>query len=318
MTTTLGKAPARGLSSVAARLALTLGVLAVSTSGPFFVMAKVSAVASTFWRTLLAGALSLMIAWVRGSLSLALVTRHARALACGGLLFGLHLLLWVEAFALTDYASNLLLLVVQPLSAALIGWRMGQPLPRGARLALCLAAVGMACVAGSDFALGPRALLGDLLCVLAGVLMALFFVTAQRARSALPLELFMGITLLVSALTALPFALLTDTPFLILSWRSWLWIGLIVCVTTLLGHGLMNLAARSLSLFTVNISIVLEPLLAIMLGALMFGASMTASQLVGGALLVISVLVSMLSDQKGRADPAEVTSLAPARHQVAP
>ena len=49
-------------------IALLFGTLAVSTSGPFFMMAKMSAFAAVFWRTALAGLIAITVARVRGSL----------------------------------------------------------------------------------------------------------------------------------------------------------------------------------------------------------------------------------------------------------
>jgi drug/metabolite transporter (DMT)-like permease len=68
-----------------------------------------------------------------------------------------------------------------------------------------------------------------------------------------------------------------------------------VMVTTLGGHGLLNYAARTLSLFTVNIVIVLEPVLAILLGAWLFGASISWPQAVGGLLLSAAVIPLLLA-----------------------
>jgi drug/metabolite transporter (DMT)-like permease len=273
--------------------ALFVGLFAVSTSGPFFVMAEVDAYAAVLWRTLLAGLLGLAIAAARGALNMRDVARHARALALGGVLLGAHFLLWIKAFDLTDYASNLLLLVSQPLFGTLLGRAMGQTTPRHAWLALGLSLLGMGLIAGADISLGPRALLGDLLCIVSGLVIAVFYAAAREARSALPLDVFMGATMLVAAATALPVALAAGVPLAGYPAESWLWIAAIVVVTTLGGHGLMNLAARDVSMFELNLVIVLEPVIAIGLGALMFGATITLLQVVGGALLSAAMVIGL-------------------------
>ena len=70
----------------------------------------------------------------------------------------------------------------------------------------------------------------------------------------------------------------------------------LVLVTTMGGHGLMNLAARGLRLFTVNVVIVLEPAIAIGLGVLLLGETVTARQVAGGAILAASVVIALLPD----------------------
>jgi drug/metabolite transporter (DMT)-like permease len=103
----------------------------------------------------------------------------------------------------------------------------------------------------------------------------------------------MGGAMLVASAVALPVALLADVPLWGFASPSWAWLGAIVIVTTLGGHGLLNLAANHVPLFTLNVVIVLEPVVAIALGALLFRAHVTSLQCVGGALLGSAVLIGM-------------------------
>jgi len=275
------------------RLFLLLGLIFVSTSGPFFVMSKVDAYAAVFWRTALSGVLGLAIAQLRGALDLRTLRTHARGLLLGGLLMGGHFLLWIKAFDLTDFASNMLLLVAQPIIATVLGASLGEPTPRLAWLAIGTAICGMLLIAGADLSLGPTALLGDGLCIVAGGLIALFYVVARDARRELSMDAFMGATMLIAALLALPVAWWAGVPLAGFSGTSWAWLLAIVGITTLGGHGLINLAARDVSLFTLNLVIVVEPAIAIALGALLFGASITALQGAGGLVLALAVVIGL-------------------------
>ncbi|MET0283569.1 MAG: DMT family transporter [Polyangiales bacterium] len=285
------------------RVALLLGLLGIATSGPFFVMSGLQPFSAAFWRTLLAGSLAMLIARLRGELDLSLLRRHARGLVLTGLLFGTHFLLWVKAFELTDFASNLLLLVAQPVSAALLDRMLGRALPPRALLSLGLAMAGMLLVAGADISLGPRALLGDAMCVVAGFLGAMMYVSGLEARRALSMNAFLGSTCLVASCLALPVALIADVPLWCFSATSWQWLLAMVVITTLLGHGMLNTAARTLSLFTVNIVIVLEPVLAILLGAWLFGASIGWLQVAGGVLLTAAVFPLVFAARPTNASP---------------
>jgi drug/metabolite transporter (DMT)-like permease len=215
--------------------------------------------------------------------------------------------MWVEAFELTDYASNLLLLVFQPIMAAFLAARLGERLPRHAVLAVVLSVFGLALIAGSDFALSRRALFGDALCLVAAIAITLFYVVTSRVRRVLSVEVFLASIMLVCAAVSLPVALVTGVQLWGFSAPTWGWIGAIVLVTTLMGHGLMNYAANHVSLFTLNIVIVLEPAVGIALGALLFGAGVTVTQLLGGVLLGASVVFGM---RKGREEAAVPASAA--------
>jgi drug/metabolite transporter (DMT)-like permease len=265
-------------------------------------MAGISAYGAVFWRTVLAGALGLGIALVRGALKPAQLLEHARGLALGGLLMGAHFLLWIKAFDLTDYASNLLLLVAQPLFGTLLGRALGEATPRSALPALALSLLGMGLIAGADLTLGARALLGDALCILAGLLIALFYAAARQARRALPLDVFMGSTMLVASLLALPVAYLSGVPLWGYGEASWSWLWALVIITTLGGHGLMNLAATRVSMFELNLVIVLEPVIAIAMGALMFRATITPLQVAGGLLLGAAMLVGLRREARVTAE----------------
>ena len=99
----------------ASYVALFTGLVLVSTSGPFIVASGVPATTLVFWRMALAGAAFLAWSIVRGRRLLA--PGLLRPIALGAFLLAAHFVLWVKAFDLTDYSSNLLLLVAQPIVA---------------------------------------------------------------------------------------------------------------------------------------------------------------------------------------------------------
>ncbi len=283
--------PAPSRPAPGGHLALFAGLVLVSTSGPFVVKAGMDAVAVVLYRTTLAAAIFLAFAALRGQL--ASLRPHAPRLALGGLLLATHFLLWIKAFDLTDVASNLLLLVAQPVAGAALGAWLGERPTRGTYLALGLAAAGLAVIAGGDISLGPRALLGDAMCLVGAFTIALFYVVTREARSAMPLAPFMAGTMACAALITAPVALFAGTTLTGHAAESWAWLGALVLLTTVGGHGLMNLAATRVRLFTVNLVIVLEPAIALALGAWLLGTGVTAIQLGGGVLLAASVIVGM-------------------------
>jgi drug/metabolite transporter (DMT)-like permease len=267
-------------------LALFAGLLLVSTSGPFIKMAAFPAYATVFWRTALAAPIFLLVA--------RRVEREHRArLLLGAVLFAAHFLLWVKAFDLTDFSSNLLLLVSQPVIAAALGTRLGEPPSARTWIAVALALVGLLIIAGGDFRLGPRALAGDAMCIAAGLAITLFYVVTRDARAATPLAAFMGWNMVAIAAIALPVTLFVHAPLLGASATQWGWMVALVLLTTVAGHGLMNLAARGVTLFALNLVIVLEPAIAIGMGAVLFGARVTSLQLGGGVLLAAAVIVGL-------------------------
>jgi len=281
---------------------LAVATLAVSTAGPFIRLAGMDAFAVVLLRMALAAPFFLAWASLRGGAGLP--AGHAARVGLGGLLLGAHFLLWVKAFDLTSYASNLLLLIAQPVMAVPLGARIGERPTRATWIAVALALVGLGVIAQGDIALGPRALLGDACSVLAGFAITLFYVVTRRARAGMPIASFMGWTMVAGAAVALPVVLAAGSPVLAYPSRSWAWLAGLVLVTTLAGHGLMNLAARHLRLFTVNIAIVLEPAIAIAIGVLALHETVTLRQIAGGAVLAAAVVVALLPEWRSARQPA--------------
>lgn len=266
-------------------------------------MAHMDAFAAVLLRMVLSSVVFLGYAAVRGELRVA-KGEHGR-LILGALLLTTHFLLWVKAFDLTDYASNLLLLVSQPVMAALVAVRLGERSGRGMWASIALSVAGLVLIAGGDFALGGRALLGDAFCIAGGVAITFFYVVTRQARAGTPLAAFMGLTFAYGSIATVPVILIAGTNVVDYPAVSWVWLGLLVGVTTIAGHGLTNLAARHVPLFTLNLVIVLEPAIAIAMGSVMFGARLDAITVVGGALLIASVIVGLWPGyQKRRTDIA--------------
>lgn len=287
------------------RLLLWPGLLLVSTSGPFIVATGLSTTPLVVWRLAASGVLFLLWAWATRTLSA--VRGHRPRLVAGGALMTAHFLLWIKAFELTDFASNMLLLVSQPVVAAVVGARLGDRTTKATWWSVGLALFGLLAIAGGDIALGPRALLGDLLSILSNVAITFFFVVTRRTRTVIPLAPFMGWVMSSAAVVALPFALASGATFVPPQASGWGWLAALVLLGTVGGHGLMNVAARHVQLFTLSVVILLEPVIGIAMGAVMFDAGVTWLQVAGGVVLGIAVVVG-LSPDKGQRPAQELVS----------
>lgn len=271
---------------------LFAGLVLVSTSGPFMVASGMPA----FWIVVLRMAIAapIFFTWARlagFSLDPRPVLRH---LLLGSFLLGAHFLLWIKAFELTDYASNLLLLVFQPVSAAFLGaLLLGDRITRRTWSSLALAAGGLFIITGGDLSLGPRALVGDLFCLAGDLAIAFFYIATRPARAKLPLPSFMAWTMLFGVVVTLPAPLLARDSLAHVTPSGWGWLLAVALVTTVGGHGLLNLAASRVRYFALNLVIVLEPAIGIAIGALLFPVELRPLQIVGGALLSTAVLVGL-------------------------
>ena len=295
------------MSRAGAYVLLFVGLLLVSTSGPFLIEARMDAYAVAFWR--MAATAVAFFVWGLATGQLGFRGARLGRIAIGGVLLGAHLALWVKAFDLTDYASNLLLLVVQPVMAALAGARLGERATKATWLSVGIAGVGLAIIAGGDISLGPRALLGDAISVIGSIGITVFYAITRDERRAMPLPGFMAVAMGAGAVAVLPVVLLTHSRLTGYPDVSWAWMTALVLITTVAGHGTMNFVARHVKLFTLNVVIVLEPALGVAIGWPLFGARMTAVQLAGGLVLTVAVVIGLLPEWSQRGEAPSVAEL---------
>jgi drug/metabolite transporter (DMT)-like permease len=293
------------MSRTAAHLILFLGLVLVSTSGPFLRAAQMDAYAVAFWRLALTGAIYGVWAVARGEWRVD--RRHVFRVVLGGVLLASHFATWVKAFDLTDYASNLLLLVVQPVMAAVAGIWLGEHPTRATWISVALATLGLGIITKGDIQLGPMALIGDLISVLGSIAVTLFYAITRDARRELPLSSFMTLTMLAGAVTLAPIVWFSGARFVGYPSASWGWLAALVLITTVAGHGTMNFVSRYIRLFTLNVVIVLEPPIAILIGMPLFGASVTSTQALGGVVLAVAVVVGLLPQAVTAPSPQAAT-----------
>src|SRR5437667_317544 len=82
------------------------------------------------------------------------------------------------------------------------------------------------------FALAPRALFGDAMCIASGLAITLFYVVARDARRAMPIDAFMALVMAICAAAAAPIVLAARAPVFAYPARSWGWMAGLVLLTT--------------------------------------------------------------------------------------
>lgn len=276
------------------------GLLFVSTSGPFFLASKMDPYTVGFARMGLAGGILFGYALFRYPPWSEAFARHWGAVRgllpsvfLGAVLFALHLILWMSAFAYIGLGSSAILLVAQPALAVVVGSFYGERFRPLMGVSLALAAVALFLVAAGDLELGPQAWIGDGMCLLAALCTTVFIPATRVARRMLPMSLFLGSTFLLGSLFLAPFLYFAEAPFGSYGWEEWRWLWGIVLVSTIGGHGLTNLAARRFTLFRLNVVVLLQPLLVLAIGVSLFGLHATLTQVLAALLLLVAVAVGL-------------------------
>lgn len=287
---------------VRALVALVVGLVAVSTAGPLILLCAIGPWAIPTWRLLTVAAL--LLPWAARPLArdlAGLAPRERALLLASGVLYGLHFALFTLAFGYTTKESVVLLLGCQPLVAGAVGalW-LGEPLTRGMLGASVVALAGLGLFVAADVRLDPGNLVGDALVVACVVLIVLSYALGRRLRPRMSLLGYLAAMYLVGGAVCLAAALAVGDPLWGYAPASWGFLALAVVLPTLVGHSAFHYAVRDVPTFHVSLTILGEPVLAVVLMALLaphfavFATStLTPAQAAGGALLLVGVGVGL-------------------------
>ncbi len=254
----------------------------------------------------LAGGVLLALAAARGRLR-GLPPRVVMAgLAMGAVGYAAQSGLYLFALTRVDAAQVALLFCGYPLlvaAGAVLTRRERPSVRRGVALALAL--VGVALVLGGAPAGGVDPL-GAACALGAAVVYTAYILVGDRVAGGDPLA-FAALVCTGAAGTFALRAALAGVPDLGFAPAGWLWLGLIALVSTVAAIVLFFAGLASVGPGATALLSVVEPVVTVGAAALVFGEVLTAPQLVGGLLVLATVLlvrVPPLSQVRGELPPA--------------
>lgn len=293
------------------RLALIALVIAnVSLAiGPWLVRISqaeghVGAIGSGFWRLALALPVLMIATRTERGPQPADKTSLVVAAVVSGIFFAGDLGAWHLGILHTRLANAALLGNVTAILFPLYGFIVARALPsRRQGFALMLALAGAVLLLGRSYELSARNLLGDALCVFAGVCFTGYLVFADRARSALGPVTTLAWSVAAGVPILLAVAMVAGDPIWPALW--WPLIGMTLG-SQLIGQGLILYAVNRVSPLVVGLMLLLQPIVASSIGWAVYGERLTAFDFVGGIAIAAAVLLVRSTE---RPLPAEQMSL---------
>jgi drug/metabolite transporter (DMT)-like permease len=267
-----------------------------------------------FWRDFLVTA-SLLIALTLFARRLLRVERpHLPFFVLYGFVLAIFNSLWTFSVALNGAAVATVLIYISPAFTALIGWRwFGERITTGKVVAIGFSLVGCVFASGANDLVAWRINSTGILVGLSTGLAFTVYSLLGKASSGKGVNPWTA-TLYTFAFGSL-FLLLAQRPATIFwlsrplqdpgGWREaalgWVTILLLAVGPTLGGYGLYTVSLTYLPTSTANLIITLEPAMTAGLAFLFLGEQLSPSQLLGGALILVGVLVLRLSERRQRA-----------------
>lgn len=283
--------------------ASTLALLAVIVAnaalafGPWFVrLSDTGPVASAFWRITLAAPLlvgaALSPRWrAVGTTPRRLSPSLWWMIALGGVCFAADLASWHLGILRTTLANATLLGNVATLMFPLYGFVIMRAWPtRLQGFALALAAIGAGLLLGRSYQLDPQHLVGDLLCLLAGLLYTAYFILMARVRAVLAPLPALALSTAASIVPLLCFALLLGEKLLPTDWAPLIGLAL---VSQIVGQGLIIYGLGRLPPLTVGLALLVQPMVGTQIGWIVYHEQLGWADGIGTLLVAIAlVLVS--------------------------
>ena len=277
-------------------LVLLVAVAFVSVGSVLVRLAQVPPLAVAFYRVAFATLFIAPLAWSDARRSLgSLSTRSRLLLVASGVALALHFATWIASLSYTSIASSVLLVNTAPVFAVILSRIFLHERVSGAILgAIALAFVGAALIAGGDWGRAPSSLGGNLLAVAGAVTLAAYHVVGRGLRDTLPLYAYILSVWGIAAAALAVIAVAFGTPFAPYPPRAFLVFLALGLVPTVLGHGLVNRALRSISAPTVGLFLLGEPVGASLLAFLVFGEVPSASTMAGGLVVLMAMGLVLL------------------------
>lgn len=285
--------------------ALLVGNVALAF-GPWLVrLSDVGPVAVGFWRLFLA----IPFLWF----ATLVVRQPARlprrallaTLAVAALFYAADLAVWNAGIRLTKLGNATLFGNIGSFVFAAWGlWlaRRAPSLLQGS--AMVLAAAGCVLLMSSSAELSSRNLMGDLLCVLAGLLYAGYLIGVERASGkvqALPLLLFVT---MLSAAMLLPLGIAVGERVWPTDWTPLL---IFALSSQVLGQGLLVYSIGVLPPFLVGLALLTQPAISALIGWLAYRESLSTLDWFGAAAIAVALVLVRLPDRGLRAAPGAAT-----------
>lgn len=288
------KATERG--GILAILALILANVALAT-GPLFVrMADTGPVSAGFWRLTLALPVLTVIALQQREPLGGYRSSIWWLLVLSGIAFALDLASWNFGIERTKLANSTLFGNMGSVMLVVYGFVIGRVWPHRAELgAVAFAILGAGLLMGSSYELDVRNLVGDLFCLLAGMLYVVYLLSIRHIRGEMGSWSVLVWSTIFGIGPMLCIAVLLGEPVWPTDWTPVL---LLALVCQLFGQGAMVYAVSHFSPVVLGIALLSQPAIAALIGWRVFGETLSLFDTVGMVLIGVALVLVRLPEAR--------------------
>jgi drug/metabolite transporter (DMT)-like permease len=222
-----------------------------------------------------------------------------------GIVLAFHFSTWFSSLFLTTVAASVVLVNTSPIFTAILSTIiLGESLRRRSWIGIIVAVIGAFFLAFNDLeSVGAGALTGDLLALLSGFFLAVYFIGGRKYAKGLPITVYTTIVYLTAASLTLIECLLLGINVVVLNATEMIIFIALAIFPTALGHSVNNYLLTLVPAYVVSSAVLGEPIGATILAAIFLGEIPTLLTLIGFGIILVGialVLVDLAMNQRAK------------------
>ena len=218
-----------------------------------------------------------------------------------GVCLAVHFATWITSLSYTSIAASTVLVTTNPIWVGLFSWWWyKEKLTWRNIVGIAIASIGGIVLTTADSGAvsnysNPG--LGNILALIGAIMSSLYIIFGSQAqRRGLSIGHYIAIAYSTAALCLLPLPLLYDTSYLGYAPLVYLYILLMALMSQVIGHTSFNWAVRWISPTLISLSLLFEPVVASLVGAVVFKEIPTIGLLFGGVIILTGIAVFLNLD----------------------
>jgi len=273
---------------------LTLALLSISST-PLVIryVSDAPALILAFWRMLTASGLLWAYSTIkhRGSLS----NQQRKLILLAGIFLGCHFACFFVAVRNTSIANATFLGCMAPIFTVVIAFFQKKPTTILTYVGLVMALLGAIIIQGSEITFGSNNVFGNSIALLGSFFISLTFVIAREIRKNTDTITYSRMLFFVAAVTLLIISFFSGDSIFNLEVIHIPWILFLGFVPSILGHNLLNYGLKFVTPTAITSIPLGEPIIASILGFLIFHESIPKGALIGGPIIIVGILMVLLN-----------------------
>jgi drug/metabolite transporter (DMT)-like permease len=232
----------------------------------------------------------LLPTWKNLKLDRAKSTAYYYAIAAG-LCLAIHFATWITSLAYTSIAASTVLVTTNPIWVGLFSWWWyREKLSLQGIIGIGIALFGGVIMAIADSNINgsySNPILGDVLALIGAVMSSLYMIFGSQAqRRGLDTGSYVAIAYFTAALCLFPLPFLFKVSYLGYQGKVYLYVCLMALMSQIIGHTSLNWSMRWISPTVISLSLLFEPVIASLVGAIVFGEVPSINLLLGGLIIL--------------------------------